>query len=137
MTLRRDSTDARGPRPPRRSQQRIDALINSPAVSGRAQARRAAAVRRAYKCRRVEPTFSPSRARRAAHFAVEPAGISAKSLAVILGETLSGAPIEEVAEVPGDIVYRLFGRELSMGKSMGLMGMISMVTKLAKKSLTP
>jgi cysteine desulfuration protein SufE len=70
------------------------------------------------------------------HFAVEnPQGISAKSLAVILDEGLSGAPLQEVAAVPQDVVYRVFGRELSMGKSMGLMGMVSMVTSLAKQRL--
>jgi cysteine desulfuration protein SufE len=68
------------------------------------------------------------------HFAVEnPQGISAKAMAVILGETLSGAPPEQVAEVPQDIVYQVFGRELSMGKSMGLMGMVGMVSALAKR----
>ena len=67
------------------------------------------------------------------HFAVEnPQGISAKAMAVILGETLSGAPVEQVAEVPQDIVYNVFGRELSMGKSMGLMGMVALVKGLAK-----
>lgn len=61
-------------------------------------------------------------------FAVEnPQGISAKALAVILEETLSGAPPEEVARVPADLIYRIFGPELSMGKSMGLMGMIQKV----------
>lgn len=61
-------------------------------------------------------------------FAVEnPQGISAKALAVILDENLSGLPPEEIARVPPDVVYRLFGRELSMGKSMGLMHMIRMV----------
>jgi len=70
------------------------------------------------------------------HFAVEnPQGISAKALAVLLGDTLSGAPPEEVAAVPQDIVYDVFGSELSMGKSMGLMGMVSMVANLAKKQL--
>lgn len=70
------------------------------------------------------------------HFAVEnPQGISAKSLAVILDEALSGAPLEQAAEVPQDLVYRVFGRELSMGKSMGLMGMVSMVGALAKQRL--
>jgi cysteine desulfuration protein SufE len=69
-------------------------------------------------------------------FAVEnPQGISAKSLAVILGETLGGAPPAEVAAVTGEIVYRIFGNELSMGKSMGLMGMVSMVQNEAKKAL--
>ena len=61
-------------------------------------------------------------------FAVEnPQGISAKALAVILAETLSGALPEMVARVPTDLIYRIFGRELSMGKSMGLAGMIQKV----------
>ena len=69
------------------------------------------------------------------HFAVEnPQGISAKAMAAILDQTLSGAPPEEVAQVPADIVYRVFGRELSMGKSMGLMGMVGMVANLAKRA---
>jgi cysteine desulfuration protein SufE len=68
------------------------------------------------------------------HFAVEnPQGVSAKAMAVILDDTLSGAPPEQVAQVPQDIVYRVFGRELSMGKSMGLMSMVAMVANLAKK----
>jgi len=71
------------------------------------------------------------------HFAVEnPQGISAKAMAVLLGDSLSGAPLEQVAAVPQDVVYRVFGRELSMGKSMGLMGMVSMVNNLAKKQLS-
>jgi cysteine desulfuration protein SufE len=70
------------------------------------------------------------------HFAVEnPQGISAKSLAVILDESLSGAPLEQVAAVPQDIVYRVFGNELSMGKSMGLMGMVSMIASTARQRL--
>ena len=70
------------------------------------------------------------------HFAVEnPQGISARAMAVLLGDTLSGAPLEQVAAVPQDIVYQVFGRELSMGKSMGLMAMVSMVSNSAKKQL--
>lgn len=68
------------------------------------------------------------------HFAVEnPQGISAKAMAVILDETLSGAPPREVATVEGDVVYQIFGNELSMGKSMGLMGMVAMVQASARK----
>lgn len=67
------------------------------------------------------------------HFAVEnPQGISAKAMAVILDETLSGQPLDQVARVPGDVIYDVFGRELSMGKSMGLMGMVAMVARSAK-----
>ena len=70
------------------------------------------------------------------HFAVEnPQGISAKAMAVILEDTLSGQPPEQVAEVPQDVVYRVFGKELSMGKSMGLMSMVGMVSNLAKKKV--
>jgi cysteine desulfuration protein SufE len=67
-------------------------------------------------------------------FAVlNPQGISAMALAVILDENLSGAPVEQVAAVPSDVVYEIFGRELSMGKSMGLMAMVAMVRSAAEK----
>lgn len=70
------------------------------------------------------------------HFAVEnPQGISAMATAVILDETLSGVPLEEVARVPSDIIYRIFGRELSMGKSLGLMGMVNRVRGAARQQL--
>ena len=68
------------------------------------------------------------------HFAVEnPQGISAKAMAVLLEEGLSGAPLEQVATLDGEIVYQVFGRELSMGKSMGLMGMVTMIRKSAEQ----
>jgi cysteine desulfuration protein SufE len=68
------------------------------------------------------------------HFAVENSqGVSAMALAVILEETLSGAPPAQVAHVPTEIVYDLFGRHLSMGKSMGLMGMVNMVAATARQ----
>ncbi len=70
------------------------------------------------------------------YFAVEnPQGISAMALAEILRQSLSGAPLEEVAAVPADVVYRIFGRELSMGKSLGLMGMVNMVRAEARQQL--
>ncbi len=70
------------------------------------------------------------------HFAVEnPQGLSAMAMAVILKKGLSGVLPEDVLQVPREIVYRIFGNELSMGKSMGLMGMVSMVQKLAREHL--
>lgn len=70
------------------------------------------------------------------HFAVEnPQGISAKCMAVILDETLSGESASCLARVPGELVYQVFGKDLSMGKSMGLMGMVSMVQACAKRYL--
>jgi cysteine desulfuration protein SufE len=70
------------------------------------------------------------------YFAVEnPQGISAMALAAILGDSLSGTPPEEIAIIPADVVYRIFGRELSMGKSLGLMGMVNMVRATAHQYL--
>jgi cysteine desulfuration protein SufE len=70
------------------------------------------------------------------HFAVEnPQGISAMALAAILGDALSGAPLEQVAAVSPDVVYEIFGRELSMGKSMGLTGMVALMAGFARSRL--
>ncbi|MDQ2986421.1 MAG: SufE family protein [Armatimonadota bacterium] len=72
------------------------------------------------------------------HFVVEnPQGVSAKAMAVILGETVSGAPLDEVANLSDDVVYGFFGNELSMGKTMGLTSMVGMVRGEAKKRHTP
>ena len=68
------------------------------------------------------------------YFAVEnPQGISARAMAVILHESLSGVLPADAARVPDDVVYEIFGNELSMGKSMGLMGMVAMVRHFAKR----
>ncbi len=68
------------------------------------------------------------------HFAVEnPQGISARALAVILAESLSAAPLEEVVAVPTGVVDRIFGSELSLGKSLGLTGMLQFAQREARK----
>jgi cysteine desulfuration protein SufE len=70
------------------------------------------------------------------YFAVEnPQGISAMATSVILGETLSGAPLRQVLQVPGDVILTIFGEELSMGKNMGLMGILAMVQGFAKRRI--
>jgi cysteine desulfuration protein SufE len=70
------------------------------------------------------------------HFAVEnPQGISAKAWSVIMDETLSGQPLEVVAQTPCDVVFTVFGKEVSMGKGMGLMGITDMITAYAKQEL--
>ncbi len=68
-------------------------------------------------------------------FAVDnPQGISAMALAAILGSALNGEETDFIQQVPDDVVYAIFGRELSMGKSLGLTGMVRMVKSLAAKS---
>ena len=70
------------------------------------------------------------------HFAVEnPQGLSAKAWAVILAETLAGQPLEQVARVPQDVVFEVFGRDLSMGKGQGLLGMLEVVQHEARRRL--
>jgi cysteine desulfuration protein SufE len=70
------------------------------------------------------------------YFAVEnPQGISARATAAILDKTLSGALPEEVAAVPGDVIYEIFGSELSMGKNMGLTGMLNMCKAAALQQI--
>ena len=61
-----------------------------------------------------------------------PQGISAMALATMLVRACSGAPKEEINEISEDIVFEIFGNELSMGKTMGLTGMVRMVKHLAK-----
>jgi cysteine desulfuration protein SufE len=70
------------------------------------------------------------------HFAVEnPQGISAMALAVVIDDYLSGQPLEQVVEVPDEIVFEMFGPELSMGKGIGLINMLRMAVAFAKQSL--
>ena len=66
---------------------------------------------------------------------LNPQGLSAMATGVILGENLSGQPLEKVAEVPSDIIFTIFGREIAMGKGQGLMGIVNMVAAAAKTRL--
>lgn len=71
------------------------------------------------------------------YFAVEnPQGLSAKAWAAVMDETMSGQPLEEVANTDPEVVFRLFGRDLSMGKGQGLMGMLDHVTSAARRKLS-
>ncbi len=70
------------------------------------------------------------------YFAVEnPQGLSAKAWAVIMDRTLSGQPLEQVAAIDAEVIFKIFGKELSMGKGQGLMGMLDHVTFAAKRLL--
>ncbi|MBD3226480.1 MAG: hypothetical protein GF313_17275 [Caldithrix sp.] len=68
------------------------------------------------------------------YFAVDnPSGISAKALAVILDQALSGLPPEQVARVNPDIVEKIFRQNMSMGKGMGLSAMVQAVRVKAER----
>lgn len=70
------------------------------------------------------------------YFAVEnPQGLSAMALACILDESCSGAPAWQVAHVPEDLPLRIFGERLTMGRTLGLTGMVAMVREPARQHL--
>ena len=70
------------------------------------------------------------------HFAVEnPQGLSAKAMAVVIEETMSGAPPEQVDAVDNEVIFQLFGKDLSMGKGQGLLGMLDVVQHEVKQRL--
>ncbi len=70
------------------------------------------------------------------YFAVEnPQGLSAKALAKILDDACSGTPAWQVAQIPEDLPLRIFGERLTMGRTLGLTGMVAMVREPARRHL--
>ena len=68
------------------------------------------------------------------HFDVlNPQGLSAMAMAVILGQACNGAPVEQVAALNPEIVFDFFGKTISMGKGQGLMGIVNMVAAAARQ----
>lgn len=60
--------------------------------------------------------------------------MSARSLCAILDQTLSGLTAAEIAALPIDeLVPTFFGRNISMGKGQGLLGIASVVKILAQR----
>lgn len=69
-------------------------------------------------------------------FAVEnPQGISARAMSAILDTTLSGERPESIVKINEELVYEIFGQSLSMGKNMGLTGIVQRVIRDTKKFL--
>ncbi len=67
---------------------------------------------------------------------LNPQGLSAMAMAVILGQSCSGAPLEQVAEINDEVVFEFFGKNISMGKGRGLMGIVNMVKAAAVQNLS-
>ncbi len=68
------------------------------------------------------------------YFAVDnPNGVSAKALAQIFSMTLQGLKPEDILKIPTDVVYKIFGQNLSMGKNLGLTGILQLIKRDAKK----
>ena len=69
------------------------------------------------------------------YYAVEnPFGVSARALSAILDQTLSGLPASDIAKMPiEDIVPTLYGKNVSMGKGQGLLGVAAITKALAQR----
>lgn len=69
------------------------------------------------------------------YYAVEnPFGVSARALSAILDQTLSGLPANEIAKMPiEEIVPTLYGKNISMGKGQGLLGVAAITKALAQR----
>ncbi|MDI9635602.1 SufE family protein [Kamptonema cortianum] len=78
-------------------------------------------------------TFQNPDGRLRVEFAIQnPQGMSAKALAQILRTTLIGSSPQEILAIPEDIVFKIFGKDISMGKSMGLTNMIGQIKAQAR-----
>ncbi|MGB7341338.1 MAG: SufE family protein [Phototrophicaceae bacterium] len=67
---------------------------------------------------------------------LNPQGLSAMAMAVILGQSCSGAPLEQVAAINDDVVFEFFGKNISMGKGRGLMGIVNMMKAAAIQNMS-
>ncbi len=66
---------------------------------------------------------------------LNPQGLSAMAFTVILADSINGAPVEQIVNIGDDVIYDIYGKELSMGKSMGLNGILTLVRKEARQRL--
>ncbi len=66
---------------------------------------------------------------------LNPQGLSAMAMSVVLDEAYSNQPLDYAAALDTELVFKLFGREISMGKGQGLMGIVAMVRDAAQKRL--
>ena len=70
------------------------------------------------------------------HFDVlNPQGLSAMAMSAILAQSCSGAPLDQVAAIDGEVVFTFFGRDISMGKGRGLSEVVNAVVYYARRRL--
>lgn len=66
---------------------------------------------------------------------LNPQGLSAMAMSAILGRSCSGAPLEQVAAINGEVVFTFFGKDISMGKGRGLTELVNAVVYQARQRL--
>ena len=66
---------------------------------------------------------------------LNPQGLSAMAMSAILDQACSGAPLDQVAAIDGEVVFTFFGKDISMGKGRGLTELINAVVYQARRRL--
>ncbi len=66
---------------------------------------------------------------------LNPQGLSAMAMSAILAQACSGASLEQVAAIDGEVVFTFFGRDISMGKGRGLTELVNAVVYSARRRL--
>lgn len=66
---------------------------------------------------------------------LNPQGLSAMAMSAILDRSCSGAPLEQVAAINGEVVFKFFGKDISMGKGRGLTELVNAVVYQARQRL--
>ena len=66
---------------------------------------------------------------------LNPQGLSAMAMSAILDQACSGAPLEQVAAINGEVVFAFFGKDISMGKGRGLTELVNAVVYHAGQRL--
>ena len=70
------------------------------------------------------------------HFDVlNPQGLSAMAMCTILDQSCSGAPLDQVAAINGEVIFTFFGKDISMGKGRGLTEIINAIVYAARLRL--
>lgn len=68
---------------------------------------------------------------------LNPQGLSAMAMSAILDRSCSGAPLDQVAAINGEVVFTFFGKDISMGKGRGLTELVNAVVYQARQRLKP
>lgn len=68
---------------------------------------------------------------------LNPQGLSAMAMSAILDRSCSGAPLEQVAAINGEVVFTFFGKDISMGKGRGLTELVNAVVYQARQRMKP
>ena len=66
---------------------------------------------------------------------LNPQGLSAMAMSAILEQSCSGALLEQVAAINGEVVFTFFGKDISMGKGRGLTELVNAVVYQARRRL--